>query len=467
MTPIKPILFLTNTQTGQKEPFAPADPNNVSMYVCGVTPYDHAHLGHGRCYVNFDVIYRTLRFLGYKVRYVRNVTDVDDKIVKKAHTLDEGMGDLQQRAHTVAQRYMNAFAEDMNALHTCTPDDEPRVSDHIDKIITFISDLIDRGHAYESHGDVYFSIESLPSYGALSGRTLEDLQAGARVEVSEAKRNPADFALWKGGVDGAFWKSPWGPGRPGWHIECSSFVYEFLGETIDIHGGGQDLVFPHHENEKAQSEALTQQPFTRHWLHNAHVRLKNEKMSKSLGNVKTLRDIFKEHDPAVLRFYFLQHHYRTPIDFDPEHLTGAARAYRRLIRALNVGTGDGVAAAKRVPNLTLAEWLGSQEESELTRGVVDALCDDFNTPKLLGLIFGALDTITADKKSTEAITLLLQGVLGLPCVPLAEGGVALTPEIEALVAQREAARQARDWAEADRLRNELKRLGYQPKDGKA
>ena len=466
MTPIKPILSLTNTQTGQKEPFAPADPSNVSLYVCGVTPYDHSHLGHGRCYVNFDVIYRTLIFLGYSVRYVRNITDVDDKIVKKAHQLDESLGDLRQRAQTVAQHYTQTFLEDMRALHMCEPDDQPLVSAHIDKIITFISQLIDRGHAYESGGDVYFSIASLPSYGQLSGRTLEDLRAGARVEVNECKRDASDFALWKSGVDGAFWESPWGAGRPGWHIECSSFVYEFLGATIDIHGGGQDLVFPHHENEKAQSEAYTKQPFVRHWLHNAHVRLKNEKMSKSLGNVRTLRDIFGQHDPAVLRFYLLQHHYRTPIDFDPEHLVGATRAYRRLARALNQGCGADGSAADVVPNLALAEWLGAQKDNNLSRSIVDALCDDFNTPKLLGLIFASLDEIAADEKQAVSIRLLLQSVLGLPCVPLAESGVELTPEIEALVAQREAARAERNWAESDRLRDELKRLGYQPKDGK-
>lgn len=444
-TPLK--LQVTNTSTGKKELFVPGNPDGpVSMYVCGVTPYAHAHLGHGRCYVSFDVIYRTLKFFGHEVCLVRNVTDVDDKIVAKAA---ERGGDLQQHAAAVAQEFTQSFAQDMRALQVNTPDDEPTVSGHIDKIIQFISDLIAKGHAYQAGGDVYFSIASLPSYGQLSGRTLDDMVAGARVAVNAAKRAPGDFVLWKGNVTGSFWQSPWGAGRPGWHIECSAFINTYLGDTIDIHGGGQDLIFPHHENEQAQSCARSGKPLARYWLHNAHVTLRKEKMSKSLGNVSTLRDLFAEFDPMVLRFYLLQHHYRTPIDFSPEHLTAAARAYKRLVRGLS-GTAE---SAHLTPDQCPAEF-------------VDALCDDFNTPKLLGLVFAQLDEIGANPARATLVRNLLQQVLGLSCAPLAEKEVAVSPEIAELLARREAARAAKDWATADALRDQLTALGYVVQDTK-
>ena len=429
-------------------------------------PYADAHLGHGRCYVNFDVVYRTLRFLGYSVNYVRNITDVDDKIVRKAQEIDESIGSLEQRAQAVAQRFSDAFAQDMAALHVCAPDSEPTVSGHIDKIISFIEELIAKEHAYAADGDVYFDISSLTSYGSLSKKPLDEMVAGARVQVNTAKRSPGDFVLWKGGVDGSFWNSPWGAGRPGWHIECSTFAYQYLGKTIDIHGGGQDLIFPHHENECAQSEALTSELFVRYWLHNAHVTLRQEKMSKSLGNSLSLRDLFKEHDPAVLRFYLLQHHYRTPIDFAPEHLDAAARAYGRLVRALNHSSDGGENSAEVVSNLTAAEWMAGMQGDCLAQDLLDALCDDFNTSQVIGIIFAALDELSKNREKASVIRVFLQQVLGLPCAVLTEKETEITPEIQELIDQRTAARAARDWIEADRLRDELQKRGYKPKDGK-
>lgn len=438
-------VLVTNTQTGKKEPFVPGDSAGpVTMYVCGVTPYAYSHLGHGRCYVSFDVIYRALKFFGHEVRMVRNITDVDDKIVAKAA---ERGGDLHTQASAVAQEFSEAFADDMKALAVSVPDEAPTVSGHIAEIIDFIKQLIAKGHAYHAGGDVYFSIASLPSYGALSGRSVEDMIAGVRVKVNEHKRASGDFVLWKGNVSGSFWESPWGPGRPGWHIECSTFIHEYLGQTIDIHGGGQDLIFPHHENERAQSCALTGKPFVRYWLHNAHVTLRNQKMSKSLGNVSTLRDLFAQHDPMVLRFYLLQHHYRTPLDFSTEHLESAARAYKKLTRVLCT-----------VPQRAVLP------PDECDADLVAALADDFNTPKLLGLVFAQLDVLSRDHERAASVRALLHHVLGLSCEQVAEQSQEISPEIAALIEQRAAARAAKDWATADALRDQLTTLGYEVRD---
>ncbi|MEI6305746.1 MAG: cysteine--tRNA ligase, partial [Deltaproteobacteria bacterium] len=289
-------LRVYNTLSGEKEVFVPLVPGNVGMYVCGVTVYDYCHIGHARANVVFDVIYRYLRYSGFAVNYVRNYTDIDDKIINRAN--QEGVD-----YRVITERFISAFDEDMKRLGLARPTNEPKATDHIDAIIEVIERLVAKGHAYESDGDVYYAVETFQEYLKLSGRNLEEMQAGARVEVGEKKRNPMDFALWKASKpDEPWWQSPWGQGRPGWHIECSAMSMRFLGKTFDIHGGGKDLIFPHHENEIAQSEAANGCRFVSYWLHNGFVNINSEKMSKSLGNFFTIREVLKKYDPETLRF---------------------------------------------------------------------------------------------------------------------------------------------------------------------
>jgi len=308
---MKNLLEVTNTLSGKKEQFIPINPPQVKMYVCGITPYDYAHIGHGRVYVTFDILFRLLTYLDYKVTYCRNFTDIDDKLLNRAQNeLNDKM-----RYQEIADRYINSFHEDMKLLNCLPPDFEPKVTQTIPEIINFIQGLMDKGFAYRTNGDIYYDVCKLPDYGKLSKRHLEDLKCGARVEIDESKKNPFDFALWKSESEGTFWKSPWGWGRPGWHIECSAMALKFLGQHIDIHGGGMDLIFPHHENEIAQSEGLFGPPFAKYWIHNAFVRINKEKMSKSLGNFFTLKDVFAKFDPMVIRFFYINHNYNIPIDF--------------------------------------------------------------------------------------------------------------------------------------------------------
>jgi cysteinyl-tRNA synthetase len=322
-------LLVYNTLTKTKEEFQPLEPNKVKMYVCGVTVYDYCHIGHARSAVVFDVIYRYLLFLGYDVVYVRNFTDIDDKIIRRAQ---EEHTDYR----TIAERYIEAFYEDMDRLGVLRPTVEPRATEHIKEMIEIIQKLFDKGYAYQSGRDVYFSVERFPGYGKLSGRSLEDMMAGARVDIDEHKRNPFDFVLWKGSKEGEpVWDSPWGPGRPGWHIECSAMSAKYLGETFDIHGGGKDLIFPHHENEIAQSEAAFGKPFVRYWLHNGFVNINNEKMSKSLGNFLTIREILDKVHPEALRLFVISKHYRNPVDFSDEAIREAERGLERLYMTLS------------------------------------------------------------------------------------------------------------------------------------
>jgi cysteinyl-tRNA synthetase len=322
-------ILLYNTLGRQLEFFKPA--HEVKMYVCGITPYDYAHLGHGRCYVTFDLLYRVLRFLGHSVTYCRNFTDIDDKLINRA---DKELNDPTQYL-VIANTYIESFHNDMKMLNCISPTYEPRVTTHIVPIIEFIQGLIAEEKAYVTIlGDVYFRISSFKEYGKLSQRSIADLKAGARVAVREDKEDPLDFALWKFSDEPPGWESPWGFGRPGWHIECSAMAQQYLGTTIDIHGGGMDLIFPHHENEIAQSEGLSGKPFSRFWVHNAFVRVNEEKMSKSLGNFLTLRDAYTKFHPMVLRYYYLIHHYRNPLDFSAEDIESAAISYRRLCSLL-------------------------------------------------------------------------------------------------------------------------------------
>lgn len=440
------MLIITNTKTGKKEKFIPQKAGHVLLYVCGITPYDSAHLGHGRCYVSFDLLYRLLRFLGYTVIYCRNFTDIDDKLIRRAQ---ERLGD-GMRYPEIADQYIAAYHADMEALNTMTPTYEPRVTDHIPQIITAIQELIARGYAYQSGTSVYFSIAEFPAYGVLSKHNVADLRAGARVEVLEDKRDPLDFALWKGEAEGTFWHSPWGWGRPGWHIECSVLARTYLGDTIDIHAGGLDLVFPHHENEIAQSEALTGELFARYWMHNGFVQINKEKMSKSLGNFLTLRDVCTEYDPQIVRYYYLTHQYRAPLDFSTDDLVAAGVSYKKLIRFF----ADTEVASPIDHTMPVVATM------------TDALCNDLNTPAAFGILFESLSLLETDGVQRSMVKSFLQHVLGLPLKPILEKAQILTPEIEALLGAREQARAEKNWAQADALRDALAALGYKVQDKK-
>ncbi|MFH1831373.1 MAG: cysteine--tRNA ligase [bacterium] len=445
-------IFFTNTLTKKKELFVPVNKDNIGVYACGITPYDYAHLGHARCFINADIFIRFLRFMNYDVTFVRNYTDIDDKILAKA----EQSGVAHNYAQ-ITEKFIRAYQEDMQALHCLTPDHEPRVTQHIPEIINFIEQLIDNKKAYVIDHDVYFNLSSYPEYGKLSGKKIDELEAGSRVKVDPRKKNPGDFVLWKGNNDKHFWLSPWGYGRPGWHIECSVLAKKYLGSTIDIHMGGQDLMFPHHENEIAQSESLHHAPFARYWIHNAFVNINKEKMSKSLGNFITLKDIFKEINPMVLRYFFLQHHYRTPIDFNIDELTGVQTAYKKLIAQL----GSPIVEQKTNPDYKQFASL-----NEPIKSMLEALSDDLNTPKFLGLVFQNLDLITQSPELCAATKILLQNVLGLNLQPIQEKTIEITPEIQKLIDEREKARETKNWTRSDQLRDQLLQLGIKVQDKK-
>lgn len=443
-------IYIVNTQTKTKEIFKPQEGKKAKVYVCGVTPYDHAHLGHGRCYVTFDVLYRVLILAGYEVTYVRNVTDIDDKLLNKA---------AQQKNDTsyldLARFYEQSVQEDLSALQCYAPTYEPRVTEHMPQIIDFIAQLIAQDKAYVVDHDVYFSIDSFAAYGKLSGRKLEDMQFGARVQVNDKKRNPADFILWKGNDENLFWQAPWGHGRPGWHIECSALAKEYLGETIDIHGGGMDLIFPHHENEVTQSESLSGKPFSRYWMHNAFVTMNCEKMSKSLGNCCSLKELFKTYDPMVVRFYYLQHHYRTPIDFSDEGLEAAHKAYKKIVNAFEQLPKASIQTMDQMPHDTIVDEF------------IAALCDDLNTTKAIGIIFEHLSSLAQVPQTGALLKALIQRMLGLTLEPLAQKEVAITPQVQELIDRRNSARAEKNWALADEIRDQLRDMGVTLEDKKS
>lgn len=444
------MITITNTLTGKKEQLKPLYPHKITLYVCGVTPYDFSHIGHARVYIIFDIFYRLLTFLDNNVIYCRNFTDIDDKLINRAQ---KEYGN-QNSFLMVANQFIQAYQEDMIALNCLPPTFQPRVTEHIPEIIAFIKELIDMGKAYVVGGDVYFSIQSFPTYGNLSKQKLEDLQAGSRVEVNEKKKNPLDFALWKGEPEGTFWKSPWGYGRPGWHIECSALARHFLGEHIDVHGGGMDLMFPHHENEIAQSESLWGAPFARYWMHNAFVRIDQEKMSKSLNNFFTIRDIIKKYDPMVLRYMITSHYYRAPLDFSFEDLDVAQKTYQKLCNFFQ--------KIESPEPLSYAEI----KRSEIVQKMVEFLSDDLNTPGMLGVIFENLKNLAANSQEACAVKAFIIDVLGLTLVPLPEKEIVITAQIQQLIEERELARTAKDWKKADELREKLRQLGYEVQDGK-
>lgn len=382
-------LQIFDSKLHKKVPFKPINPGKVGMYVCGVTVYDDTHIGHGRAYVTFDVIARYLSYLGHKVNYVRNITDIDDKIIKKALKI-QGETPLMSKVKEVTSRYTAAFDETMEKLGVMKPSSEPKATEHIPEMIALIQKLLDKKIAYQAGGGIYFSIESWKKYGELSGRTPEELQAGARVEVDPKKKNPLDFALWKESKPGEpFWESPWGKGRPGWHLECSAMSMKFLGAPFDIHGGGQDLIFPHHENETAQSEAATGKEFVRHWIHNGFVTIDQQKMSKSLGNFFILKDVFKKFSPALIRYYYLTQHYRTPMEFSDAVLSDLNESLKRIGNC-KILTDFYIQTQK------LEEaFKNKSTDKNIMDEFESSMNDDFNTPQALALIHKLAGEINA------------------------------------------------------------------------
>ena len=470
------VLRIYNTLSSKKEDFVPLHEKQVRMYVCGVTVYDLCHIGHARSTIIFDMIYRYLRYHGYEVTFVRNFTDIDDKIIKRAN--EEGVD-----CKTIAEKYIGEFNIDMGRFGLEKPSVEPKATEHITEMIQLISTLIGRGYAYPADGDVFFAVEKFKDYGKLSKRNLEEMQAGARVEIDEKKENPLDFALWKASKPGEpFWESPWGKGRPGWHIECSVMSRKYLGETFDIHGGGKDLIFPHHENEIAQSEAATSKPFVRYWIHNGFVNINKEKMSKSLGNILTLKEIFKDWRPEVIRLFLLSHHYRSPVDFSFDSLSetklGLDRFYATL-KAVQDEVIKPVVPREKLDSSVIKECREAIESFKVR--FEEAMDDDFNTAQALGHFYdlqrhlNILLDISKGRPTEEIVSLLKQSldffsrkgwIFGLfqedPEIYLRdqkkEGLKKLNlseEEILKLIEERNMARKEKNWKKADEIRNDL------------
>lgn len=453
-------LKIFNTLSGEKEEFVPLKPGEVRMYVCGVTVYDSAHIGHARSLLTFDVIYRYLNFLGYNVRFVRNFTDVDDKIIKKAN--EEGVS-----SETITARYIEEFYRDAEAIGLLQPAVEPRATSHVPEIIALIQELERAGLAYRVNGDVFFRVEGFPQYGKLSRKKIEELEAGARVEVDERKKSPLDFALWKSSKPREpTWESPWGPGRPGWHIECSAMSTKYLGQPFDIHGGGRDLMFPHHENEIAQSEGAFGYALARYWIHNGFLNIEQEKMSKSLGNFYTIREILSRVDAVALRHYLLGSHYRSPLDFSFQGLEEAARSAERIYETIDRVNREAPVAHQAVADSVLLDEFRSEMD------------DDFNTPRALALIFDEVRSINRllDEKTSASVppraaALRVMGeVLGLlqdsPAVFFGrkksrwlEQHALTAQQVEQWIAKRNQARKEKNWPEADRIRKQLQQEG--------
>ena len=448
------MLKIYNSLAREKQDFVPIDPGKVSIYVCGMTVYDFCHLGHARVLVVFDVVQRWLRASGLDVTYVRNITDIDDKIIRRALENKESIGEL-------TARYIHAMDEDAAALGVEKPDHEPRATDYVPQMLGLIGQLEQNGLAYKAaDGDVNFSVRKFPGYGKLSGKSLDDLRAGERVEVDTAKQDPLDFVLWKHAKEGEpFWVSPWGNGRPGWHIECSAMSSDLLGKHFDIHGGGQDLQFPHHENEIAQSEGAHNCTFVNYWMHNGFVRIDDEKMSKSLGNFFTIREVLKKYDAEVVRFFILRAHYRSPLNYSDVHLDDARQSLSRLYTALKA------VAADTQP----VDW----DEAHALR-FRRAMDDDFNTPEACAVLFDLAAEVNRSKSVLLAAQLrALAGLLGLlkrdpqqflQATPASSGELPVA-RIEALVAERISAKQGKNYAESDRIRAELLAAGVVLEDG--
>ncbi len=477
-------LKIYNTLTRRKETFISLEEGRLGIYVCGITAYDRCHIGHARSAVVFDVIVRFLRKSGFDVTFVRNFTDIDDKIINRAR--EEGIS-----TEELAEREIAHFYEDMDALGVKRADIEPRATQHMTEIIALIERLIGKGYAYESGGDVYFSVRKFPDYGKLSGRDLEQLMAGARIMPGEKKVDPLDFTLWKGAKPGEpSWKSPWGKGRPGWHIECSAMSMKYLGETFDIHGGGLDLAFPHHENEIAQSEAATGKQFVRYWVHNGFVTIKGEKMSKSLGNFITIKDILSHYHPEALRLFLLSKHYRSPLDYSAESLREATSALDRCYKALF--EAEEIISTPVKKQRPLPDHVKESEAfiKGLGERIQEAMSDDFNTAKALGHLFDAVRSlnriIEASRKRPSALYReVLEGTMkemvgasklfGIVSqrpadyiekrnlAALEASGLSLLT-LKSLIEERNQARKEKDWTKADEIRDSLAQKGIVLKD---
>lgn len=472
-----------NSINGQKTLLEPIEQGHVKIYVCGITAYDYCHIGHARSALVFDMIVAYLRYLRYRVTYVRNFTDIDDKIINRANEQNTSTQEL-------AERFIQAFHEDMDSLRIADPSVEPKATEHLPEIIAMIQELINKDLAYQSGSDVFYAVENFNAYGKLSGRNLDEMKAGARISINENKKNPMDFALWKGSKPGEpTWDSPWGPGRPGWHIECSAMSRKYLGDSFDIHGGGKDLVFPHHENELAQSQGASGKPFVNIWVHNGFVTIRDEKMSKSLGNFLTIRDLLAQHHPEALRLFVFSTHYRNPLDYSEAAMQDAAAGLDRLYTCLaeidqlppsGHSSGQPVATLKEIEKL---ESLNDRYQ--------EAMNNDFNTAQALGHIFDAIKIINRIKQalpakpSSEDLNLLqnsaakikeLAGLLGLlheqPSIYLNKkqekilSVLDISKEtIEQLIQDRLSARLQKDWAKADAIRDQLLSHNIELKDG--
>lgn len=472
-----------NTLSGKKEALQTLEPGHVRLYVCGITSYDYCHIGHARSALAFDMIVRYLKYRGYKVTFVRNFTDIDDKIIARAK-------EQNTTSEELANRFINEFYTDMDKLGVDRPDIEPKATEHIKEMTDIISELIDKGMAYQAGNDVYYVVDSFPEYGKLSKRNIEDMKAGSRISVNEQKNNPMDFVLWKGSKPGEpTWDSPWGPGRPGWHIECSAMSRKYLGETFDIHGGGQDLIFPHHENEIAQSEGANGKPFAKNWIHHGFVTIRDEKMSKSLGNFLTIRDILTHYHPEILRFFIFSTHYRNPLDFSESAMRDATAGLERLYECVAaVDSLDSASADKNAPSVLSAKDIKKVDELE-TR-FQEAMDNDFNTAQAQGIFFDTIKTINrihgkmTDSSSAEDIQFLKKGtavlkklaaIMGL-LTEDAQHFLATRKEkqiadsdidpaaIDALIAERYQCRLDKNWARSDEIRAELLAKNIELKD---
>lgn len=452
-----------NTLSRKKEELVPLDPKQLTMYVCGPTVYNYIHIGNARPFVVFDTMRKYLEYRGQKVKYVQNFTDVDDKIIKRAR--EEGVS-----APALAEKYIKAYYEDVSALNIKKADVHPRVTETMDDIIAFVQGLIDKGMAYEADGDVYYSTRKFSGYGRLSGNSIEDLEVGARIAAGEKKRDPLDFALWKARKepDEIAWESPWGMGRPGWHIECSSMSRKYLGETIDLHCGGQDLEFPHHENEIAQSEGLSGKPLSRYWMHNGYITVENEKMSKSLGNFFTVRDILREYDGETLRYFLLSGQYRGPINFSRELMESAKNGLERMRNAKStlqhlIGSGADVPISDGERD-KLSE-LGRYRESYIAH-----MDDDLNTADAISDVFELIRDLNTyvrggcSREFAKAAWALLDELTEVLGLLRSDGNAEVDEDIMKLVEERQAARRAKDFARADSIRDELEKRGITLKD---
>lgn len=449
-----------NTLTRKKEEFIPMDKNNVKMYSCGPTVYDYFHIGNARPFIIFDTMRRYLEYLGYKVTFVQNFTDIDDKMIKRAN--DEGI-----TVKDLGDRFIKEYFEDSHALGIHEATIHPKATENIDAIIDIVKKLVDKGYAYEVDGNVYFSTKKFREYGKLSKQPLEDLEAGARIDVSEHKRDAMDFALWKAQKPGEpAWESPWGMGRPGWHIECSAMANKYLGETIDLHSGGQDLIFPHHENEIAQSECANGKPFAHYWMHNGYININNQKMSKSLGNFFTVRDIRKKYDSEVIRFFMLSAHYRNPINFADTLMDQAKSAVERVYTCIE-NLEFLLENAAQTADTDEAVY---KKLDEFKQKYMDAMDDDLNTAGAIAAIFDIVyfaNTELSAQNSKDAIQKTLDlihelgDVLGLFTKSTKKS---IDNEIEALIEERNKARQEKNWAKADEIRDKLKEMNIVLKD---